>query len=174
MSKKRGSTLAELVIVLAILSMMTIMILSFTVLCNAWVKLGTHRYNLIQDEQNISELLRNFVESLDEKDYFFHTADSGHSLQARRGDDIEYAFYYDPETNTVRYTLPGDKSGAIPVEKLDDVSFYIRPAKNGGRQLIYCTITFTSPTIDAHAKELQGTHRILVATRAAGSHSGGA
>lgn len=167
MKKKRGATLAELVIVMAVLTVMMVMVLSFTTICNAWVKLGTYRYNLTQDERNISKALHNFVESLDEKDYHFYSPTSN-TLAARTTGEVEYTFSYDPDTGTIHYSLPGtDEPASFAIEKVEDVSFYVRPSDRG-LKLIYCTITFSAPPIDTHAKEVGGTYKILVATRAAG------
>ena len=269
MNRKRGVTLAELVIVMAVLSVMMILVLSFTLICNAWVKLGTFRYNLTQDERDLSTLLHNFVSYLDESDYFFYTTDNNRAVFARRGDGNEYSFaydrkakmiryqlpgaietlpadvffydaetetirfqlpdepvsipidslfydaetetiqyliadetstlpvesiFYDAETETIRYQLPDKdetlsldsfyhdpetdtiqcqyfRMGNFPIDKIDDMSFYIRPTASG-LQLIYCTIYYTAPKVDLHAKETQESYRILVATRAAGNHGG--
>lgn len=167
MKEKRGSTLAELVIVMAVLSVMTIMVLSFTAICGAWSRLGIYRYNLTREERTISTGLHYFVQSFDEYDYFFYS-DQSNIMLARNGDGKVYYFQYKSEEQRIYYnTLDGEAS--FEISNINDLSFYIRPAADGPGQLVYCYVTYTPPVLNNKQKPVQQTYTILVAARASNS-----
>ena len=161
---KKGSTLAELVIVMAVLAVMTIMVLSFTSICGAWSKLGIYRYNLTQEERTITNSLHYFVQSFDEYDYFFYS-DSNNIIRARNREGHEYALLYNPDEKRIYYTTL-DGEAFFEIENIDELSFYIRPASNGAGQLVYCYVMYTPPVLNNKQKVIQQTYTILVASRA--------
>ena len=168
MEKKRGSTLAELVIVMAVVSVMSVMVVSFSILCNGWVKIGIQRYRLAQDQRTISNVLHEYVEALDSDEYYFSNF-NGKELAVRSHSDISLAYNltYDSENGVIHCVMP-DKEATYPVDHISFLSFYIRNAGNEGKQLICCTVHYILPAVNGQKEELVGTFDIVIATRSAG------
>ena len=166
MRKKNGSTLAELVIVLAIVSIMTILVLSFTAICGAWTRLGIYRYNLQEDERAIKSQVHYFVSNYDRSDYYLYVEDGGHKLLARAGGGEIYSLWYDRDEKCLNYyTIDGTAKSTI--ENIEDLTFYIRPSDRGA-QLVYCRVRYTPPPLSGQDEVLR-TYTILVAARSSDS-----
>ncbi|MBQ9467978.1 MAG: hypothetical protein IJU52_03120 [Clostridia bacterium] len=168
MHSKKGTTLAEMVIVMAVVAVMSVMVVTFSILCDGWVHIGIQRYRLVQDEQTASTALHDFVNTFDDADYYFENF-SGHELSVRSHSDasLAYELRFDPETDTLRYTVPG-RDSAYPVEHISSLSFYIRTVGSENKQLICCTVHYILPAVNTQKQEIVGSYDVVVATRAAG------
>ena len=164
MKRKRGVTLAEMIIVMAIVTIMTLMVISFTVICNGWVHIGIERYRLTQSERSLSAALRDFVSYYDNENYDIAVV-GGNTLRASDKNDaaIYYDFVYDKEKETVSYELP-DKKTEYPLEYVSELRIMIRKSEKTGRAIINCCMLYSLPATNASVLS-NGTYNIIVTTQ---------
>ena len=82
MRRKKGSTLAELVVVMAVVSIVSTMVVTFTTLVNGWITVGTARYHYSQSERLVSDNLRIFSSRYDSSEYTLSCSEGGAALNA--------------------------------------------------------------------------------------------
>ncbi len=167
-TRKRGSTLAEMVIVMAVLAIMTAMVVSFSSICGAWTRLGIYRYNLQNEERFMRTLISTYIAARDEAGYRFRTDPSGTQLYC---DDISGAsedsevIRYDAGTHQMLYG-PSDNPVSYTFEFAEKIDFSVWSKTDGG-QLIYCHVYYTPPPLNGRQASQQ-TFIIMVAARSAG------
>ena len=163
MKEKRGTTLAELVIVMAIVAVMSVMVVSFSVLCSGWSKIGVQRYQLVQDQRTASQVLHDFVSYFDTADFEFSSTDV-HKLIATSRSDSSVSYTLSYENNTLRYTLP-DKEAIYPVGHISNLIFLLQKPLNSDNLLVRCSIYYTLPAVNTQQSQLVGSYVVAVATR---------
>lgn len=163
MKKSRGSTLAELVIVLAVVSIMAVMVTTFSVLCNGWSQIGIQRYQLVQDQRTASQVVHEFVSYFDSEDYVI-TSHNPHNLTAtlRSDSSVSYTLIY--EDNVLRYSLP-DKEAAYPVGHITDLIFTLQKPLNADNLLVRCMVYYNLPAVNMQRASISGSYVVAVATR---------
>ncbi|MBQ7444713.1 MAG: prepilin-type N-terminal cleavage/methylation domain-containing protein [Clostridia bacterium] len=92
MRNKRGSTLTELIIVMAVVAIMSVMVISFTTIVSGWSSLGTERVNTAQSAELLSSLFHNFVSEYDNSMYRF-TASSSTETDTVDEETVTYNIY---------------------------------------------------------------------------------
>jgi len=164
MNRRRASTLAEMIIAMAIVSIMSVMVISFTLLFNGLSQVGIQRYRLTQSERSAADALRDFVSYFDSEDCYFNVTDGGFTIKVMKSDgqETEYDFHYDEENKLLIYRCP-DKTAEYPLEFVTRLYFNIRSSEESDKQLIYCTCSYEMPATNALGFE-SGTHAIVVST----------
>jgi|GEM_PF-2490806 len=174
MNRRRASTLAEMIIAMAIVSIMSVMVISFTLLFNGLSQVGIQRYRLTQSERSAADALRDFVSYFDSEDCYFNVTDGGFTIKVMKSDgqETEYDFHYDEENKlliyrcpdkTAEYPLKTVKTAEYPLEFVTRLYFNIRSSEVSDKQLIYCTCSYEMPATNALGFE-SGTHAIVVST----------
>ena len=165
MKRKRGSTLAEMIIVMAIVTIMTLMVISFTIICNGWVHIGIERYRLTQSERSLSAALRDFVSYFDNDNYEITIIGGGTALRAsdKSNADIYYDFAYNKEKEIISYNFPDGKS-EYPMDYVTDLRLYMRKSEKTDRVIINCYVVYSLPATNASVLS-NGTYNIIVTTQ---------
>ena len=165
MENRRGSTLAEMVIVMAVVAVMAVMVVSFTILSNGWVQIGIQRYQLAQDERTASRAMREFVSAFDSNAYSVDSL-SGHELTVRSLTDPDAVYTLVYEDGRLNYQL-SDHDVSLPVEHVTDLNFYLRTVPSTGQVLVCCTVHYSLPAVNMQRRVITGTYTATVAVRAA-------
>ncbi len=163
MRRKRGSTLTELVIVMAVVEIMSIMVVSFTLICNSWVTIGAARYQTIQDSGTLSRAFRDFVAANDSSSYTFAISEDSHELIVMEGSVPVNRMVFDEEAKTLTFTLGGEPA-VYEIDEIDDVTFstYENPTK-----MIYATVDYTYMTPGKKVQEQHKSYKMVVSLRSA-------
>ena len=154
-SLRRGVTLVELCIVLALISVVTVMVTSFTVLTRSYAYKASRENGIRLSLNAIEHAFDTWVSAFDDSDNEF-SAD-GSSLKVNDTDFLVFV------NGTKRFTGSTDKYDLaidFEVENIESVSFSIE-GSNGAVCLIKCEVTYI---LDDGEEE---TIAFLRATRAA-------
>lgn len=166
---KRGFTLAEMVVVMAVMGIMVMMVVSFTTLYHAWSQWGTNRYNLTKSERSAEQFLRQYVSVYDTVDYYFEVAGADRStlVAVSVADPTKrYAFSYNGE-GELEYQRIAGEDGYCPVDYISAVQFYVYTnAKK--QQLISMHLTYKLPDLGVGKADNLGTYDVLVCARSEG------
>lgn len=167
---KKGFTLVELIVVMAVVSIMTVMTASFTMLVSAWSHWGTNRYQLINSERQAEQYMRKFISSYDNSRYYFEVNSNGTVLTAVSVADHN-------ERHTIQYVDSGELEfettsgeGYCPLDHIYQVLFSVRTNERN-QQLIGMRLYYELPDNGVGLRDGQGLYSILVCTRATGVHA---
>ena len=166
MRKKSGTTLAELVVVMAVVAIMTVLVVSFTSICSAWTKLGIYRYQLQQDERSIVTCLHTFAGAYDRQDYDFYIDEEG-GIAVKKGDDTVAGLAYDAERKVLIVKNESNES-VLDVGNINGLRFSIvQPNAARDGLLLRCDVDYLS-SVSASARNPQPqVYRVIVAVRSA-------
>ena len=139
-SLRRGVTLVELCIVLALISVVTVMVTSFTVLARSYAYKASRENGVRLSLNAIEHAFDTWVSAFDDvKNTFF--AD-GNTLSVKYDGETEYLSF---NNENKRFTCtPGKYELAIDfeVENIESVSFHIDKDENKANCLIMCEVSF--------------------------------
>lgn len=68
---KKGITLVEIVIVLAVVAIMSTMVVSFSLACNLWVQQGVNRQNMLSSFNSVKNAVHAYAGAFDDEDHIF-------------------------------------------------------------------------------------------------------
>lgn len=137
MRNKRGSTLTELIIVMAVVAIMSVMVISFTTIVSGWSSLGTERVNTAQSAELLSSLFHNFVSEYDNSMYKF-TASSSTETETVDEECVDYHVY------TLAVTNPSDSNSGVSEFKYSQKDNSITITEDGKSR----TIALSGVTVD--------------------------
>ncbi len=174
MLNKRGATLTELVIVMAVVGIMSVMVVSFTILCNSWVTLGIKRYNAVRDSQLFSKSYHQFVTQHDVAGSVFSVSNDGRELKAvviEDGVEKAYAISFDYENKTLRFIIDNEieSDSYIPIDDIDDVSFGLVQGTATSKPMIYASLEYTFVTPGKKVQEQERSYKTVISLRMANS-----
>ncbi len=152
---RRGVTLVELCIVLALISVVTVMVTSFTVLARSYAYKASRENGVRLSLNAIEHAFDTWVSAFDDSDNEFSV--DGSSLSVNTTETLQF------DNNAKRFTGSTDKYDLaidFEVENIESVSFSIE-GSNGAVCLIKCEVTYI---LDDGEEE---TIAFLRATRAA-------
>ena len=162
---RRGVTLAELCVVMALLSILSTAVISFCVMTNNYAgRLSTDR-DVKEGLTFVNQALDIWVSAFDSDDYVI-TADGG-ELQARPVNDPERVYRLRLTDDAVAGDLPTGNRLYFEVSHLKELLFLVRTKADpdDGRVLIYCTVTHDKPFT---ADGISDTTVLVRATRSMG------
>ena len=145
MGKKKGSTLVELCVVMAVLSIVITMTVTFLALMSNRVGNARASDDVLRDLANVEMSLKTVVSSYDNTDYRFEVGGTKQTL-----------YVYDTKTNekvTVMYlndahdTLIVEGIMQFDVAKIRQLKFSIAQSSSK-RSLVQCTATYELPNPD--------------------------
>lgn len=163
-SGKKGVTLAEISIVLAVIAIMSTMVVSFSMACNLWVQQGINRQNTLSAFDTVKNGIKSFVSDFDDEDHVFFV--DGTSLCVRdihSPDSLPYYIAY--SDGALKGSSPRG-SIAYPAENITAVSFSV-VAGSGGNSLIVCTVDYAVPPVNENRNPETGSYKVAVAPRVA-------
>ena len=172
---KKGSTLFELTIVMALLTIITVMVVSFSSVVRNSVQSISSENNVLSDFDKVQYVLDTWVSTFDSDEYDFF--EDGNKLYA-----------VNKNKTSIRYVLlltdDGILTGSVPIGTtgqstvvydgtgtLYDLNFAIRNNANTGKILIDCRVSYIKFNVAGTKKETHKAH-FLKATRASGLYLG--
>ena len=169
-NRKRGFTLTELVIVLLIVTVMTGMVISFTVLINNYTRQSTNRLAIAEEIQRAELVVRHWISSFDRESCDIYVGGTG-IIRAHEGDpNTTYTINIsenEDETRRLEASYPDGTPRFTAVEFIYAVRFNEIKDSTTGRTLIYCTFVYMEPAFREGMSDTVMEHTFLVSTRVA-------
>ncbi len=163
---KKGVTLAEIVIVLAVVAVMSTMVISFSVACNAWVRQGTARHTALSSFNLVKGGIKAFADGFDSEKYVFDTDGIKLSVYEKNASEGEPAFYMEFKEGVLTgKSAEGDI--AYPAENITGVSFILLESPSGSLFLKF-TVYYSVPPLNDNRNPETGSYEVAAALRAAG------
>ena len=145
---RQGVTLAELCVVMALISILGTCIVSFCVMTNNYVaRLSTDR-DVKEGLTFVNQALDIWVSAFDSDDYVIAVDGAGAELQARPVDGQDQVYRFCLTDTAIEGELPTGNRLRFGVSHLQSLSFQVltKPVDaNDARVLIYCTVTHDKP-----------------------------
>ncbi len=162
-----ASTLIEIVIVLAIVGVMSVMVASFTIMCSAWVSIGTARLNVVKDSSLLSDTVHKFLSSYDTNDCIFTLKNDKTITITKQSDNTEVAsICFIEGYKTI--VIDGNISDTAQFsDTVSSITFDVIEGDPGREDAVLAKITFDLPTGKKTEKIKQGSREIVVGLRAA-------
>ena len=167
MRRKKGSTLAELVVVMAVVSIVSTMVVTFTTLVNGWITVGTARYHYSQSERLVSDNLRIFSSRYDSSEYTFSCSEGGAALNAYNNESGELEGSLSFSSGILNYRAV-DVNLDEQLDHIDGMHLSILKGQNDENSLISCRITYSLPIPSSKSVVETGDSVLSIALRAAG------
>lgn len=138
MRNKKGFTLAELSIVLALVAVISAVVVSFTVMMSERTKANQYKLNLIQELDFVETTIEGFVDSVGGANAVFDDSSSGVLSADVGGNTHSIGFSVDSSVLTV--SRPDISEYSITLETINGLSFKV--VSSGNESLIICTATY--------------------------------
>ena len=137
LKSRKGATLAELVIVLAVVVIAAGMVVSFSSMMHGAQGISNARHEALQDVRVAEALIESFIENNADKELV--VSDGGGKLSYKvleEGVEKEYSVFF---TNAKAFVVAGND--VMFLESLDSIAFVKETGTND--TLYYCTITYS-------------------------------
>ncbi len=133
---RRGATLAEIMVSVALVSVMIVMALSFTQFITQRTKANAANDAVLQDRQKTESVLESWVDILVSQGAVFSVDEGDTGLLIASAGEEEYTLRF--TSGRVTATLPNDKELNLHTETVTEINFDIM--KNGDDFLLFCTV----------------------------------
>ncbi len=170
---KKGFTLAELTVAIAVVAVITGMVISFTVLINAQTKKATQMLDVQQELDLAEEMVRYWIAYFDTNEYTF-SQENGVLISTQKTDATKtYCIYLEDgmlfatyPDGTPRFTPLGYVS-AVTFTLITDSGWAVEEAEQGDifGELIRCDFAYLEPAASDNASPKIVHHVFLVSTR---------
>lgn len=149
---KKGATLAELCVVMALLAVVVALSVTFTTLMSRRVNQALTKDRVLDDLYNTELAIKNWIMTYDNADNYFKiendsatlTAYCGKGTKDNKNDDVKLSSVYLSEDKTL---IKRDNVSDVSVKAIVAVSFSFSTASDGKRML-YCYIYYLNPGDD--------------------------
>ena len=138
MRNKKGFTLAELSIVLALVAVISAVVVSFAIMMSERTKANQYKLNLIQELDFVETTIEGFVDSVGGANAVFDDSSSGVLSADVGGNTHSISFSVDSSVLTV--SRPDISEYSITLETINGLSFKVVSSAN--ESLIMCTATY--------------------------------
>lgn len=163
---KRGSTLTELVIVMAVVEIMSIMVVSFTLICNSWVTIGAKRYQTVQDSEMLSRVFRDFVAANDSSDTVFYVDPANpNELLVKKNSETVNRMVFSIETKELTFSVDGELVTYV-IDAIDSVRF-----GNPTFNMVCATVDYTYATPGKKVQEQHKSYNMVASLRSSDAHA---
>lgn len=165
-TSKRGMTLAEIMVALAVVAVMITLVVSFAVMLGDRVDISGARLEAQQDMDLLESGAEGWISSMTQSGAAY-SADGG-NLTAKIGEE-EYtlSFVYSSLTGT----RPDGSSLTVRTERVKSAEFQVE--QNGGDALFFCTVTYEIPQAGSNVPAVE-THTFCINPRVGETVTGGA
>ena len=130
---KKGFTIAELCVVLAIVAIVSAMVVSFSVLLSARTRESSARLDAMNDLQLVESATEGWMSRMDRIVY-------SNGALVGMVDDDQYTLSFVGD-KTLTGTLPNDEEITVVLEQVSDISFKFLENGDTGDVLCICTVT---------------------------------
>lgn len=149
---------------MAVVEIMSIMVVSFTLICNSWVTIGAKRYQTVQDSETLSRVFRDFVAANDSSDTVFvvDVANPNEILVQKNSVTVN-TLSFDIDSKEIVFGLNG-KSVTYVIDAIDDVRFGLF---GDPTNMVYATVDYTYATPGENAEAQHESYKMVVSLRSA-------
>ena len=161
---KKGVTLAEIVIVLAVVAIMSTMVVSFSLACNLWVQQGINRQNTLSAFNTVKSGIKAYSSSFDDENHIFGADGAKLYIKDVSAPD-ETVYYLTFSDGALVGTSP---SGDIvyPADNISGITFSV-VAGESGNAMLYCSVNYSIPSVSADRPPESGSYNVVIALRVA-------
>ena len=138
MRNKKGFTLAELSIVLALVAIISAVVVSFAIMMSERTKANQYKLNLIQELDFVETTIEGFVDSVGGAVAVFDDSSNG-VLSAEIGGNTHF-ISFDVDGGVLTVSRPDISEYSITLETISSLSFKV--VLSGNESLIICTATY--------------------------------
>jgi Tfp pilus assembly protein FimT len=135
--EKKGATLAELCVVLAVIGIISAMVVSFSIMVSARVTVNRSKLKAEQDLVQVEAITEAWI-TRQTDNYATITVSEGY-LTATQGETADTLSF---QENKLSGTLPDGGEIRCNTETIRSVSFQIQEKADGSDSLYFCTITY--------------------------------
>lgn len=135
---KKGTSLAEICIVLAVISIISVTVTSFTVMAGARSTAAATRLNVIEDLEMAETVLEGWVDNMTGQGATFATEDG--QLKAVK-DTVDYAVTL--QDGLLTAPVPTGAPYRIALKTVTAIT--VEAKFNGPDAIFFCTLTYTDP-----------------------------
>ncbi|MBR2938102.1 MAG: hypothetical protein IKB80_06410 [Oscillospiraceae bacterium] len=136
--RKKGMSIAEICIVLAVISIAGLMVTSFTVMVGTRSSVSAARLEVMQDLEMAETVLEGWVDNMTGQDAVF-VAEEGR-LKAVK-DTVDYAVTL--EDGLLMAPVPAGAPYRVALETVTAIA--VEAKHNGPDTIFFCTLTYTDP-----------------------------
>lgn len=157
-----GVTLAEIVIVLAVVALLSVLVVSFTILCNGWTRLGVNRNKMMSSFTLVESGLKDFCSEFDAEECVFSTDGTTLKVMNRVTGEVYFASFDETLHGTAK---KGDF--VYPTDNITGVAFLLIENNRGG-VMLRAIIYYSVPPLAEGRQPDTGSYNVAVALRCAG------
>lgn len=136
---QKGSTLAEMCVVLAVVSIVALAVVSFTTMVSARGTVGAAKLKMMEDRQLIKVVLEGWLNQLTEENTVITADESG--LSAAIDGEV---FSVTLEEDRLTAAIPNGDPFSCPINTLTSLSF-IEMSHENGDAIYFCTAEYELP-----------------------------
>ena len=146
--QKRGFTLSELCIVLALVAVVATIVTSFCLVVHQRSVISSARLNIVNEVNVVETFVERWVDKMSEKGATFSIAEDGTLTATLEGVDYKATF----SEGVFNGAVPSGENGmTFSTTSIDSVVFEVE-SKNGDT-IFFCTATALLPQVNGEAKE---------------------
>lgn len=165
--QKRGFTLSELCIVLALVAVVATIVTSFCLVVHQRSVISSARLNIVNEVNVVETFVERWVDKMSEKGATFSISEEGKLTATLEGVDYEATF----SEGVFNGAVPSGENGmTFSTTSIDSVVFEVE--SQNGDTIFFCTATALLPQVNGDAKEEKYT--FCVNSRIGESFGGGA
>lgn len=139
-SGKDGTTLTEMCVVLAVISIVALAVVSFTTMVGARSAVGAAKLNMLEDRQLTKVVLSTWVDTLAAEDATFMTDENGNIFAAADGG--VFSVFLGPDSITA--PVPSGQMLSCPISTLTSLKFE-QMTNSDGDAIFFCTAAYELP-----------------------------
>lgn len=139
---RKGATLAELMIVIAVLAIAATMVTSFSSMLHGAQGISNARYQAMQDVKVAESLIEGFIENNHTTATIGEYKDNRLAFEATWNNDKYESGKFVWFTRGLLVINNGEGSSTLELESLDSIGFSVVTDDNNRDTLYYCTITY--------------------------------
>ena len=142
-SRRKAVTLAEICIVLAVISIVSTLVASFCLMANKRAIASSSRTNILSEVDAIEKIIESFVDGALTENETLRT--DGNNL---------YADTYSVTLNDgdIRATIPGREPITLECSTVETISFELLEYLEDGDTLVFCTVSCRVPSANGENK----------------------
>jgi prepilin-type N-terminal cleavage/methylation domain-containing protein len=146
--QKRGFTLSELCIVLALVAVVATIVTSFCLVVHQRSVISSARLNIVNEVNVVETFVERWVDKMSEKGATFSISEDGTLTATLEGVDYEATF----SEGVFNGAVPSGENGmTFSTTSIDSVVFEIE--SQNGDTIFFCTATALLPQVNGDAKE---------------------
>ena len=153
-NSRKGATLAELIIVLAVLVIAATMVVSFSSMMHGAQGISNERFEAMQDVTAAESIIEGFIESNASMAAYASIDENGHLVFTIDDENTTY-FYFNKNIHLLSIKYLNDSNVSMEFEHIDSFSFklvsnqgFVDDATDGNTTMVndiiyYCTINYS-------------------------------